>query len=203
MATVTVGRVPIPFGGLASYGRARGRSHGRAPTFRGFAGSADLVSLANQALIRLQSAIDTANEACSSKSSLDFWTGASTLNWILGNNTSTQSICAAAQQMQIDYDSYSAKVADPNTTDDELGEILAAINKNVDIRDLLETAKATGGAAALELALKAPGAAVGAAGEGLGKIIEGILKNIPWWGWAIAAVVVANQLGWKPLRKKG
>ena len=192
--TTTVGHAPIPFGRFSGYGRAPSRG-------RGFAGSSDLVSLCQQALGRLRNAIDVANEACSSKESLDFWTGAATLNWLLGNNTSTASVCNAAAQMQLAYDDYSMRVADPNNTDDLLAQILVNIHQSTDISDLLETAKATGGGAALDLALEAPGEVVGLLGAGLGKVGAGIIGNVPWWAWAAGALYLATQLGWNPLKR--
>jgi hypothetical protein len=167
-----------------------------APFGRPFAGSSEMASLVQEALIRLRGAIDVANDACEGKQSLDFWTGAATLNWILGNNTSTQSVCAAAAQMQTSYDYYSERVADPSTTDEQLAEILVNINENADVRDLIELAKATGAEAALRLAASAPGAVIDAAGNVVGEIGAGIIKAIPWWAWAGGGVYLAVKLGW-------
>ena len=188
--TTTVGSAPIPSSG-GGFGR-----FGRFGSPVSFAGSSELVSLVKEGLIRLQGAIDVANEACSSKQSLDFWTGAQTLNWILGNNTSTASICSAAAQMQVGYDYYAEKADDPNTTDDELTQIIASIHKYVDVSDLMATAEATGGAAAFNLALQAPGALVDAAGNVVGDIGKGIIAAIPWWAWVGGGVFLAVKLGW-------
>jgi hypothetical protein len=177
---------------FAGYGGARQRS----PFGRPFAGSTEMTSLVREALVRLRGAMDVADEACSSKESLDFWTGAATLNWLLGNNTSTDSVCSAAEQLHVAYDYYSERVSDPATTDGELAEILAAVNKSVDIRDLIALAEATGGEAAAHLAASAPGKVIEAAGEGLEEIGKGILKAIPWWAWLGGGVYLAVRLGW-------
>ena len=184
-----VGHTLPSFAGFGGYGSAARRG-----PFR-FAASSELVDLAQQALARLQNSIDVANDACYNKQSLDFWTGAGTLNWLLGNNTSTASVCAAAQSLQAQYDDFSVRVADSRTTDDTLVDILSAIHHSADVSDLLELAKATGGAAAAKLALQAPGAAIGAAGDVLGDLLGGILKNIPWWVWVGGAGYLAWNLG--------
>lgn len=205
--TVTTGRVPIPGGGFGGYGgggrsgSGSGRSFG-SPAAVPFAGSDSLVSLCHQALARLQNAIDTANEACAAHSGLfqtvfDYATG----------NTSQQSICDAAAQMQIDYDYYSAKVDDSSTTDDQLTEILANINKNTDISDLLDLAKQTDAATVMgQSILNAPGTAVSWVGQGAAEVAKGVAFNIPWWAWVLGAGILANQLGWlraSDFRRKG
>jgi len=167
----------------------------RSPFGRPFAGSSEMTAIVQEALVRLRNAIDVANEACEGKQSLDFWTGAATLNWILGNNTSTASVCAAAAQMQVSYDYYAERVADPSTTDEQLAGILVNINENADVRDLIELAKATGAEAAARLAASVPGAIIDAAGNVVGDIGAGILKAIPWWAWAGGGVFLAVKLG--------
>jgi hypothetical protein len=139
---------------LPSFAGYGGEREG-APFGRPFAGGAEMTSLVQEALVRLRSAIDVANEACEGKQSLDFWTGARTLNWILGNNTSTASVCTAAANMQVAYDYYAERVADPSTTDEQLADILVGINKNADVRDLIALAEATGAEAAARLAASA------------------------------------------------
>ena len=166
------------------------------PFGRPLAGSSEMAAIVQEALVRLRNAIDVANDACEGKESLDFWTGAATLNWILGNNTSTASVCTAAANMQVAYDYYSERVADPSTTDETLADILVAINKNADVRDLITLAEATGAEAAARLAASAPGAALDAAGNVLEEIGKGILKGIPWWAWAGGGVYLAVKLGW-------
>jgi hypothetical protein len=180
---------------LPSFAGYGGEREG-APFGRPFAGGAEMTSLVREALVRLRGAIDVANDACAGKERLDFWTGAATLNWILGNNTSTQSVCAAAAQMQVAYDYYAERVADPSTTDEQLADILVGINKNADVRDLIALAEATGAEAAARLAASAPGAALDAAGQALEEIGKGILKGIPWWAWAGGGVYLAAKLGW-------
>jgi len=191
--TTTVGRVPIPFAGFGSYGSTGAKwIPSRRPTF---AGSSELVSIANQALSRLQNAIDTANAACEGQSGY----GQAIFNWIT-SNTSTETICNAAYNMQVAYDDYYARVNDPNTTDDQLAEILAFIKKNIDIHDLIETANATNVLTVMGKAiLGVPGTIIGGAASGVEQIGKGIFGAIPWWGWALGAAYIATQLGWKPL----
>ena len=186
--TVTAGRVPIPGGGFSGLGRYGNGGPAAVP----FAGSDSLVSLCRQALGRLQNAIDTANRACEDQSGIfqrtfDYATG----------NTSRQSICDAAAQMQIDYDYYYAKVNDSSTTDDQLVEILTNINKNTDVSDLVQLAKMTDATTVLgQSILDAPGTAVSWVGQGAERVVGGIASNLPWWAWVLGAAVLANQLGW-------
>ena len=74
--TTTVGHAPIPFAGFSGMGRF-GRSNSRTS----FSGSSELVAIAHEALGRLQNAIDTANEACSTRNP-DWLSGFSTLRWL-------------------------------------------------------------------------------------------------------------------------
>jgi hypothetical protein len=199
--TTVVGRAPIPFAGYGDFGVARQWSRSRRSDrsrFAGFAGSSELVSIAHQALSRLQNAIDSANEACESQSG---YLDQTIFNWITGN-TSTASICGAASTMQAAYDTYRQKVDDPNTTDDQIAEIIGYINKNTDIHDLLDLAESTNVLTVTGRALlHAPGTAVGLVAEGAERVVGPVLGAIPWWAWAAGAVFLATQLGWNPLKK--
>lgn len=188
----TVGRAPIPFGRFSAYGDS--------VRVGPFAGSADLVNLCNQALGRYQNAIDAAQAACDNQAN---YLDQSIFNWATGN-TSTQSICNAAAQMRINHDFYAERIADSNTTDDQLAEILAFIGKEINISDLIDLARSTNVLTVVGRSiLDAPGTVVGGAGDAGSRILSGIFKNIPWWGWTIGAVYLASQLGWNPLKKKG
>ena len=187
----TVGRAPIPFGRFSGYGQTA--------RLGPFAGSADLVTICNQALSRYQNAIDTAQAACDNQAN---YLDQAIFNWATGN-TSTQSICNAAAQMQINHDFYAEKVADENTTDDQLAEILSFINREVNISDLIDTALSTNVLSVMGRSLlQAPGTVVGWIGGAGSKIGAGIIGNIPWWGWALGAAFLASQLGWNPLKQK-
>ncbi len=193
--TTTVGRVPIPFAGFGSYGAATGAKWTPARR-RSFAGSSELVSIAMEALSRYRNAIDTADEACESQSG---WYQAA-FNYVTGN-TSTVSICSAAEQMHVNYEYYRGYVSDPITSDDRIAEIIGFINKEVDIHDLVDLAAASNALTVTGRALLgAPGTAVGLVAEGAGEVLKGILGNIPWWGWALGAAYLATQLGWRPLQ---
>lgn len=182
--TVTAGRVPIPFGKLSGYAGAS--RIGR------YAGSSDLVGLCTEALVRLQNATDVAQQKCQDhrgyfQRAFDYMAG----------QTATASICAAAAQMQLDHDEYAALVEDPNTTDETLAQILVYINRNADISDLLALAKASSAGHIIGDALiRAPGTAIGLAAEGVEEVAKPIFFNIPWWGWVIGGLYVANKLGW-------
>lgn len=179
------GRTLPAFHGFGSGGRSRGR-YGRH-----FAQSSELHSLVIQALQRYQNAIDTAQEACDSQST---WTQG-VFNWITGN-TSTQSICMAVDQMRTNHAEYSARIADPETTDEKTAEILSFVNKEVDIRDLLDTAQATGAWRVVGDALvRAPGTAIGLATKPAGEMLGSIFSNIPWWVWLGGAGYLAFSLG--------
>jgi len=43
--------------------------------------------------------------------------------------------------------------------------------------------------------LKFPGQVVGSVGDGLGTLLGGILKNVPWWAWLLAAGFLFFYLG--------
>jgi hypothetical protein len=188
----TEGRAPIPFGRFSGYGAMVRASP--------FAGSADLVSLCNQALGRYQNAIDTAQAACDNQRN---YLDQTIFNWATGN-TSTQSICNAAAQMQINHDFYAEKVGDASTTDDQLAEILAFIGKEINISDLLDLARSTNVLTVTGRSiLDAPGTVVGWGADTGSRIGSGIIGNVPWWGWAIGAAFIASQLGWNPLKSKG
>lgn len=196
--TVTVGHAPIPFSGLGSYGRARDprSTFGRAAF--GFAASAATQDLVRQALARLRVAIDAANEQCAdARGGLQ-----SVFNWVTGS-TFDATICDRAASMQSAYDFHSEKLADPNTTEEQLADVLANVNAWTDIRDLIELNQASDAARILAAAAaKAPGTVVGWSAGAAEKVGGGILGAIPWWGWAIGALFLANQLGWKPLEWK-
>lgn len=198
----TVGRVPIPFAG---YGQTaawiRGnRRPSRPGHLRAFAGSSELVSIARQALGRYQNAIDDASAACSSRRGVDWFTGFSVIRW-LASDTSTESICNAPAQMQMNFDVYSAKVSDPNTTDDQLAEIIGFVNKEIDVHDLVELADATNAVTVTGKALlRAPGTAVGWVAQGAEEIVSGIAGALPWWAYVGGAALIAVALGWKPLK---
>lgn len=196
--TTVVGHSPIPFAGLGAYGDPRRWQRGRGRQSPGFAGSADLTTIAQEALLRYQNAIDVANQECEGQSGLF----QKAFNWATGN-TSTQSICAAAQQMQINYDGYLSKIQDSYTSDDQIAEIVGFIGKEIDISDLIATAKATNAVSVAGRALlDAPGTAVGMATGAAGQVGAGIIGNIPWWVWVGGAVFLATQLGWEPWKSK-
>lgn len=186
--TTVVGRAPIPFAGYGDFGVARQWSRSTRPTRSRrptFAGSSDVVEIAREALRRYQAAIDVADEACSARNS-DWWTGFSTIRWLAGD-TSTASICSGAAQMHVAFDDYSARIADPNTTDEQIAEIIGFINEEVDIHDLVDLAKST------------------SAGHVLKKAITDLPKDIagaiPLWAYLGGAAVLAVALGWKPFKK--
>lgn len=178
--TTVVGRGPIPFG---SYGGISGENR-YARGRRGFAGSSDVVEIAKEGLRRYEAAMDVADEACSARDR-DWWTGFSTIRWLAGD-TSTASICSGAAQLHTAYDYYSALVADPNTPDEKLIEIIGNMNQQVDIHDLVDLARTT------------------SAGHLLGKAITDLPGDlalaIPWWAWVVGAGALAVALGWKPLK---
>ena len=193
--TTTIGRVPIPFAGLGSFGSRDRVSPARRR--QAFSGSSELVAIANEALGRYRNAVDTAQEACYSQSGLF----QSAFNWATGN-TSTESICRAAAQMELNYGEYRSRVNDPATSDDAIAEIIGFVNKEIGIQDLVDLARSTNAVTVTGKALlAAPGTAVGLAASGAESIVGGILGNIPWWAWAAGAAFVAVQLGWKPLRR--
>jgi hypothetical protein len=198
--TTTVGRVPIPFGSYGDFGVTRQWSRSRRSDrsrFAGFAGSSDLVSIARKALERYQNAIDTADEACESQSG---WTQ-SVFNFVTGN-TSTASICSAAEQMHINYEYYRGYVSDPITSDEQIAEIIGFINKEIDIHDLVELTEATNALTVIGKALlHAPRTAIGFVAEGAETVAGSVVGAIPWWGWAAGALFLATQLGWNPLKK--
>jgi len=192
--TTTVGRVPIPFAGFGGYGTGSSFPRSRRTAF---AGSSELVSIAREALSRYQNAIDTADEACEGQSG---WTQ-SVFNFVTGN-TSTASICSAAEQMHTNYEYYRGYVSDPITSDDQIAEVIGFINKEIDIHDLVDLAASTNALTVTGRALlRAPGTAVGLVAEGAETVVGGVLGAIPWWGWAAGALFLATQLGWNPLKK--
>ena len=192
--TTTVGRVPIPFAGFDGYGTGSSFPRSRRASF---AGSSELVSIAMEALSRYRNAIDTADEACESQSG---WYQAA-FNYVTGN-TSTVSICSAAEQMHVNYEYYRGYVSDPITSDDRIAEIIGFMNKEIDIHDLVDLAAASNALTITGKALlQAPGTAVGLAAGGAETIVGGILGNIPWWAWTAGALFLATQLGWNPLKR--
>jgi len=183
--TTTVGRVPIPFGSYGDFGVTRQWSRSRRSDrsrFAGFAGSSELVSIARKALERYQNAIDVADQACEEHSGTF-----QRVFEFLTQNTFTASICSAAKQMHVNYDNYSNYVNDPNTPDDKIIEIIAFINQEIDIRDLVDLASSTrAGHVLTQAALDVPGT---------------LLGGLPWWIYAGGAVALAFAFGWKPLKR--
>jgi hypothetical protein len=191
--STVVGRGPIPFSGLGRLGDPYDGPFGQ------FMGSADLVSIANQALGRYQNAIDTAQQACDEHSGFF----QSVFDWAT-RNTSQQSICNAAAQMRMNRERYAQVVNDPNSTDDQIIEIIGFVQREVDVSDLLDLAKSTDWARVTGRAvLDAPGTVVGWAGQAAGQVAKGIAFNIPWWAWVLGAAFLATQLGWKPWKERG
>jgi hypothetical protein len=163
----------------------------RSPFGRPFAGSSEMAGLAKTALSRLANARDDARRECDDRS----W--AQRLFELGTDTTFTDSICARADQLTLAYDDLSARVGDPATTDEELGEIIRFVGQHADASDIIALAQATGWGHVVGTAvLDAPGTIVGAAGDVAGGIGAGIIGNIPWWAWAGGGVYLAVKLGW-------
>ena len=197
--TLTAGHSAIPFGGMRGpVGRWGGEGSGDWAPYgdAGYPGgnqyaTGPMVTLGQQALQRYQNAADAAAQACQSQSGI-FQTA---FNYVTGN-TSTQSICAAAAQMQVNIDAYAKVVNDPTSTDDQLAEVMNFIARETDISDLLATAAATNAWTVVGNSLvRAPGTAVGWVANTAGQLGAGILGNIPWWLYALGGLYVASQLG--------
>jgi hypothetical protein len=149
------------------------------------------MNVAQEALRRYQNAIDVAQEKCDSQSG---W-AQTVFNWVTGN-TSTVSICTAVEQMRTNYAEYSSRIVNPWVTDDQLAEIISFVNKETDIRDLMDLAASTGVWTVTGNALlRAPGTAVGLVGGAAGTVLGGILSNIPWWAWLGGAGYLAWRVG--------
>src|SRR3990172_8884522 len=137
--TVTMGHAPIPFAGMGGRVAARGRRGGRRG-FGSFGASPDLINIAWQALARYRNAIDVANEKCAERSG---WLQ-SGLDWASDTSASmTTSICNAAAQMQTNYSFYQERIQDYWISDEQVTEIIGFINREVDIRDLVDLARTT------------------------------------------------------------
>lgn len=186
--TTVVGHAPIPgsFAGFAGAGRAFGRL--------AFAGSSDLIARANDALARYQSDIDQIHARCESHSSgpqswFDSWAGADPAS----------TICQNARDLQANHDAASAVVNNPYATDQQIVRTMRLIPYASDIAGLETAIEATSAGSSLssgwEETLGLPGEGVGFAADTAGAIGLGILKNIPWWIYAIGGAVLAVQLG--------
>jgi hypothetical protein len=165
---------------------------GRDASFgRPFAGSSEMAGLAKTALSRLANARDDARRECDDRG----WSQR-LFEWTT-DTSFTESICARADQLTLAYDDLSARVGDPATTDEELGEIIRFVGQHADTSDIIALAQATGWRHVLATAvLDAPGTIVGAAGDAAGGLGKGIIGNIPWWAWAGGGVFLAVKLGW-------
>ncbi len=188
----TAGHAPIP-GGFAGFGDASPRyghaNYGRHP-FAGFAGSSDLVSIANRALQRLQNAADQAQAQCDDRGW--FQRG---LEWA-ADSTVSESICNYAAQLQTNHDSFSATVNDPATPDSTIVEILQAIQRETDISDLLDLARSTSAGRVIgQAVLEAPGTVVDWTGQAVGTVAGGVAAGMPWWVWAGGALYLAVAVG--------
>ena len=162
-----------------------------APFGRPFAGSSEMTGLAKTALARLANARDDARRACDDRS----W-AQRLVEW--GSDTSfTESICARADQLTLAYDDLAARVDDPATTDEALGEIIQFVGQYADVADVLDLARSTEwGRTVGSALLRAPGTIVDAAGNVVEDIGAGIIGAIPWWAWAGGGVYLAVKLGW-------
>ena len=182
----TVGHAQIP-GGFAGFGDARllGRR-----SFSGFAGSADLVSIANRALQRLRSAADQSQAQCDDRGW--FQRG---VEW-MADSTVTDTICDYAAQLQVNYTEFTRIVNDPWTPDSTIVEILQAIQRETDISDLLDLARSTSaGRVVGQAVLEAPGTVVDWTGRAVGTVAGGIAAGMPWWVWAGGALYLAVAAG--------
>ncbi|TAK97591.1 MAG: hypothetical protein EPO08_21050 [Rhodospirillaceae bacterium] len=158
--------------------------------FSGFAGSSDLVTIANRALARLQSAADEAQAQCDGRGW--FQRG---VEWA-ADSTATDSICRYAAQLQTNHDSFSATVNDPSTSDAKIVEILQAIQRETDISDLLDLARSTSAGRVIgQAVLEAPGTITDWAGRAASTVAGGVLGGMPWWVWAGGALYLAVAVG--------
>jgi len=160
---------------------------------------ASILDIANTALARYEVAVEQAESLCSSRSSVT----QRVFDWATGS-TATLSICDASAQMRLNHDSYAAMIADPSTTTAQAQEILLFINKEINVSDLVSLANATNAVSVVGTSvLKAPGTAVGMAGNAAASGLGTILGAFPWWAWAIGGIALASWLGWKPLEALG
>ncbi len=184
----TAGHAPIP-GGFAGFGGAMEAMTGRR-SFSGFAGSSDLVAIANRALQRLQNAADQAQAQCDDRGW--FQRG---VEW-LADSTVSDSICRYAAQLQTNHAEFTRIVNDPTTPDSTIVEILQAIPHEVDISDLLDLARSTSAGRVIgQSVLEAPGTVVGWGGEAASTVAGGIAAGMPWWVWAGGALYLAVASG--------
>lgn len=164
----TVGRAPIPFGRFSGYGDA--------------SVTEDQVALVNAAMDRYKAAALNAAMACAVRSENPIQ---QIFEWIT-DSTFTGSICDRADQMKRNIDDYSDRISDPNTTPDQLMEILGFIRRETDISDLVDLYNASS----------------------VAHIVGGAFDPrktadlIPWWVWAIGGAAALGALGWRPFGGK-
>jgi hypothetical protein len=183
----TVGHTAIP-GSFAGFGMLDRRFRGS--PFGNFAGSSDLVAIANRALQRLQSAADEAQAQCDDRGWFQ-----QAVEWA-ANSTVSDSICAYAAQLQVNHDSFSVTVNDPSTPDTTIVEVLQAIQRETDISDLLDLARSTSAGSVVGLAvLEAPGTVVDWTGQAASTVVGGVAAGMPWWVWAGGALYLAVAMG--------
>ena len=193
----TAGHAPIP-GGFAGFGDASPGYGGASPlgrrAFSGFAGSADLVAIANRGLDRYQSHIDELHRQCAEHSSgpqswFDSWAG----------SDASATICQTAATLQENHDAARVVVNDPHATDDQIRRVFNLIPNEVDVADLRAQVEATSAGSALaegwRETTELPGEAAGFALDTAGSVGLGILKNFPWWVWAGGALYLAVAVG--------
>lgn len=120
-------------------------------------------------------------------------------DWFTSSNA--QSYDDAQAHLEAQKQALAQKVADREaagtlTPDQAAADYNTALQQTADDQNAAAAQGLEEGAMeGLNNVLNAPGQIVGVTGQGLGQVLGGILKNIPWWAYAIALVAGFFYLG--------